>query len=108
MQAQTAFGCKHAAIPQRLCPGHLQIQSAGPYPTLRIDYGAAHDLVVGAGSDAHVPGALGAAYVIMPDFDGPASFVASMAQGRIVGHHYDEPRPWTPRIIPSVDDPIST
>ena len=73
-----------------------------------VDYGAAHGLVVGAGSDAHVPGALGAAYVIMPDFDGPASFVASMAQGRIVGHHYDEPRPWTPRIIPSVDDPIST
>jgi predicted metal-dependent phosphoesterase TrpH len=30
-----------------------------------------HGLLAGAGSDAHVPDALGAAYVEMPDFDGP-------------------------------------
>lgn len=70
-----------------------------------VEYGQANDLLVGAGSDAHVPGAIGAAYLVMPDFhdDDPASFMASMAQGRIVGHHYDKPRPWTPRIVPSVD-----
>jgi predicted metal-dependent phosphoesterase TrpH len=71
-------------------------------------YGLEHGLAVGAGSDAHVPGAIGAAYVVMPDFDGPAEFLAAMRQGRVVGHFYDEPRPWTPRIVPSIDDPISS
>jgi predicted metal-dependent phosphoesterase TrpH len=72
-----------------------------------VDYGERHGLVVGAGSDAHVPGAMGAVYMAMPDFNGPQSFLEAMARGRIVGHHYDKPRPWTPRIVPSVDDPIS-
>lgn len=58
-------------------------------------------LLAGAGSDAHVPDALGAAYVEMPDFDGPASFLAALAHGRIVGHHWDRARPWTPRVVPS-------
>ena len=56
----------------------------------------------GAGSDAHVPGALGAAYVEMPDFDGPLDFVGCLRDAVVVGHHWDEPRPWTPRIVPSV------
>ncbi|MEM9134538.1 MAG: PHP domain-containing protein [Actinomycetota bacterium] len=68
-----------------------------------VDYGHAHGLAVGAGSDAHVPGAFGAAYVEMPDFDGPTEFVESLRQGRLVWHHYDKPRPWTPRIVPSID-----
>ena len=55
----------------------------------------------GAGSDAHDPAALGAAYVEMPDFDGPADFLAKLAEGRVVGHRFDRPRTWTPRIIPS-------
>jgi predicted metal-dependent phosphoesterase TrpH len=38
-----------------------------------------------AGSDAHAPLEVGRAYVEMPDFDGPASFLASLAQGQIVG-----------------------
>ena len=59
-------------------------------------------LARGAGSDAHVPLALGSAYVEMPDFDGPADFLAKLPLGRVVGHHWDEPRPWTPRILPSV------
>jgi hypothetical protein len=63
-----------------------------------------HDLAVGAGSDAHVPAALGAAYVEMPDFEDAASFVRSLAAARIVGHHFDEPRPWSPRIVPSTAD----
>jgi predicted metal-dependent phosphoesterase TrpH len=64
-------------------------------------YAAEHDLAAGAGSDAHVPLALGAAFVEMPDFDGPSDFLAKLRQGRVVGHHWDEPRPWSPRVLPS-------
>jgi predicted metal-dependent phosphoesterase TrpH len=59
-------------------------------------------LAGGAGSDAHVPDALGAAYVEMPDFDGPTDFLAKLPLGRVVGHHWDQHRPWSPRILPSV------
>ncbi len=65
-------------------------------------FAAEHDLAAGAGSDGHVPYALGSAYVEMPDFDGPAEFLASLRIGRIVGHHWDEHRPWKARILPSV------
>jgi predicted metal-dependent phosphoesterase TrpH len=65
------------------------------------DYGRQHGLAVGAGSDAHVAEAVGAAYVEMPDFDGPVEFLAALRQGRVVGHHFDAPRRWRPRIIPS-------
>ena len=37
-----------------------------------------------------MPDAIGAAYVEMPDFDGPAEFLASLSRGRVVGHHWDE------------------
>ena len=59
------------------------------------------DLPAGAGSDAHVPEALGAAYVEMPDFDGPAEFLRSLRQAEVVGHHFDRARAWRPRIVPS-------
>ncbi len=68
------------------------------------EYGREHGLAVGAGSDAHVAEAIGAAYVEMPDFDGPASFLASLRQGRVIGHHFDAPRRWRPRIVPSISD----
>ena len=71
------------------------------------EYGRANDLFIGAGSDAHVPNAFGAAYLEMPDFDDPASFLTAVAESRVVGHHYDKPRPWTPRIVPSVSEPTS-
>ena len=58
-------------------------------------------LPAGAGSDAHVPEALGAAYVEMPDFDGPQSFLDALREGVVVGHHFDRARPWRPRIVPS-------
>ena len=64
-------------------------------------FAADRDLAAGAGSDAHVPDALGAAYVEMPDFDSPADFLDSLRRGRIVGHHWDGPRPWRSRIVPS-------
>ena len=59
------------------------------------------DLAGGAGSDAHVPLALGAAYVEMPDFDGPTDFLAKLRVARVVGHHWDQHRPWSPRVVPS-------
>ena len=59
------------------------------------------DLAGGAGSDAHVPDALGAAYVEMDDFHDAPSFLRSLRRGTVVGHHWDRPRPWTPRIVPS-------
>jgi len=59
-----------------------------------------YDLPGGAGSDAHDPDAIGAAFVEMPDFDGPGSFLAALRVGRIVGHHFDPARAWRPRIIP--------
>jgi predicted metal-dependent phosphoesterase TrpH len=62
---------------------------------------AAHDLAAGAGSDAHVPDAIGAAYVEMPDFDGPRDFLDKLRFGRPVGHHWDEARPWSSRVLPS-------
>ena len=65
-------------------------------------FAAEFDLAAGAGSDAHVPLALGSAYVEMPDFDGPADFLVKLREGRVVGHHWDEHRPWTARVLPSV------
>lgn len=66
-----------------------------------VEFAGRHGLAVGAGSDAHVPDAIGAACVELPDFDGPETFLAGLREGRVVGHHFDEPRPWTPRVVPS-------
>ena len=65
-------------------------------------FAAEFGIVAGAGSDGHVPDALGAAYVEMDDFVTPMEFLASLADGNVIGHHWDEPRPWSPRIVPSV------
>jgi hypothetical protein len=64
------------------------------------EYAHAHGLAAGAGSDAHVPRALGAAYVEMPDFDGPADFLTKLREARTVGHHWDEARSWSARVLP--------
>lgn len=55
----------------------------------------------GAGSDAHVADSLGAAYVEMAPFAGSGQFLAALRAGRAVGHHYDEPRRWRARVVPS-------
>jgi len=65
------------------------------------EFAAEFGIVAGAGSDGHVPDALGAAYVEMVDFESPMEFLASLASADVIGHHWDEPRPWTPRIVPS-------
>jgi predicted metal-dependent phosphoesterase TrpH len=54
---------------------------------------AAYDLPGGAGSDAHDAPGVGAAYLEMPDFDGPAAFLAALAEARITGEY----RPHAPR-----------
>jgi predicted metal-dependent phosphoesterase TrpH len=48
---------------------------------------ARFDLPGGAGSDAHDPEGIGAAYLEMPDFDGPAEFVTSLRQAKITGEY---------------------
>ena len=65
------------------------------------DLAAEHRLPGGAGSDAHEPTAIGAAYVEMPDFTDAASFLRALGEGEVVGHHYDRPREWRARIVPS-------
>ena len=53
----------------------------------------AYALPGGAGSDAHDEPGVGAAYLEMPDFDGPASFLAALADARLTGEY----RPHAPR-----------
>jgi len=47
----------------------------------------------GVGSDAHDPQGIGAAYIEVPDFDGPQDMLAALARGRVIGEH----RPHAPR-----------
>jgi predicted metal-dependent phosphoesterase TrpH len=54
---------------------------------------AAYALPGGAGSDAHDAPGVGAAYLEMPDFDGPAGFLAALAHARVTGEY----RPHAPR-----------
>ena len=55
-----------------------------------------------AGPTPTSPTRSGAAYSEMPAFDGtPAGFLASLRDGTVIGHHYDAPRRWRPRIVPS-------
>ena len=63
-------------------------------------------LAAGAGSDAHVPLAYGAACVEMDDFadDDPGAFLAALHRGVPMGHHWDRARPWKARIVPSTAD----
>lgn len=68
--------------------------------TRAADLAAEFGLPGGAGSDAHGPEAVGAAYLEMADFDGPADFLAALAGARVVGHRFDRPRDFVPRIIP--------
>jgi hypothetical protein len=50
-------------------------------------------LPAAAGSDAHDPPGIGAAYLEMPDFDGPKEFLAALHDARVVGEY----RPHAPR-----------
>jgi PHP-associated len=52
-------------------------------------YAARHALPGAAGSDAHDPHGIGAAFVDMPGFDGPAEFVAALREGHVHGEFRD-------------------
>lgn len=65
------------------------------------EFAAERGLLAGAGSDAHEPSAFGAAFVDMPAFGDRDSFLDALRHARIAGHHYDAPRQWRPRIVPS-------
>jgi predicted metal-dependent phosphoesterase TrpH len=54
---------------------------------LAADLAARYGLPGGAGSDAHDPEGIGAAYLEMPDFDGPADFLAGLPQATITGKY---------------------
>jgi predicted metal-dependent phosphoesterase TrpH len=54
----------------------------------------------GAGSDAHDAPGVGAAYLEMPDFDGPAGFLTALAQARVTGEFRDH-APRYPRRPPA-------
>jgi predicted metal-dependent phosphoesterase TrpH len=51
----------------------------------------------GAGSDAHDPEGVGAAYLDMPDFEGTAAFVASLRQATITGEYRPHAVRYAPR-----------
>ncbi len=53
----------------------------------------AYSLPGAAGSDAHDAPGVGAAYLEMPDFDGPAEFLAALRDARVTGEY----RPHAPR-----------
>jgi predicted metal-dependent phosphoesterase TrpH len=53
----------------------------------------------GVGSDAHDAAGVGAAHLDMPDFDGPASFLAALADARVTGEYRDH-APRYPRRSP--------
>lgn len=48
---------------------------------------ARYGLPGGAGSDAHDPEGIGAAYLEMPDFDGPREFLTKLAVAQITGEY---------------------
>jgi predicted metal-dependent phosphoesterase TrpH len=62
---------------------------------------AAFGLPGAAGSDAHDPAGVGAAYLELPDFDGPAGFLASLAGATIAGEFRD----YAPRFAPRYPGP---
>jgi predicted metal-dependent phosphoesterase TrpH len=46
-----------------------------------------YGIPAGAGSDAHDADGVGAAYLEMPDFDGPASFLAALGDATVTGEY---------------------
>jgi len=77
---------------------NAKIETQGPNERA-LALATAYALPGGAGSDAHDPAGIGAAYLEMPDFDGPASFLAALADARkqeiergvtLVGPHRDD------------------
>jgi predicted metal-dependent phosphoesterase TrpH len=58
---------------------------------------ARYGLAAAAGSDAHDPDGIGAAYLEMPDFDSPADFLAALGQATITGEYRPHAIRYAPR-----------
>jgi len=69
--------------------------------TKAAELARAFSLPGGAGSDAHDAPGVGAAYLDMPGFDGPASFLAGLADALVTGEFRDH-APRYPRRRPRV------
>jgi predicted metal-dependent phosphoesterase TrpH len=54
---------------------------------------------VTAGSDSHVPEALGSSYLVMEKFTTPQDFIQNLKTASIVGTYFDPPRQWKPRLV---------
>lgn len=52
-----------------------------------IEFARQFDIAPGVGSDAHDPEGIGAAYIEVPDFDGPHAMLTALRQGRVVGQY---------------------
>lgn len=61
--------------------------------TMAAETARRYGLPGAAGSDAHDPEGVGAAYLEMPDFDGPKEFLAALPEARVIGEY----RPHAPR-----------
>jgi predicted metal-dependent phosphoesterase TrpH len=91
------------AIADRLCASGLvdavevfNAKAGTPEPNERAaELARRHGLPGTAGSDAHDPQGVGAAYVEMPDFRTPQEFLAGLRQARVVGTL----RPHAPRYL---------
>jgi predicted metal-dependent phosphoesterase TrpH len=76
------------------------------YNLAAVEFAEHFDLPPGVGSDAHDPHGVGAAYIEVPDFDGPTEMLAALRRGRVVGEY----RPHAPRyptrqsVAPAVRD----
>jgi predicted metal-dependent phosphoesterase TrpH len=57
------------------------------YNRRAAELAARYDLPGGAGSDAHDPEGIGAAYLDMPDFDGPREFLAALRKATVHGEY---------------------
>jgi predicted metal-dependent phosphoesterase TrpH len=93
-----------AALPPQCAAGLIDVvevfnaKICDPAPNQRAAALAARfGLPGGAGSDAHDPPGIGAAYLEMPGFDGPASFLTALHQATVVGEYRD----YAPRYSPS-------
>jgi predicted metal-dependent phosphoesterase TrpH len=63
------------------------------------DLATAFALPGGAGSDAHDAPGVGAAYLEMPDFDGPAAFLAALGDAQLTGEFRDHAVRYPPRLV---------
>jgi predicted metal-dependent phosphoesterase TrpH len=93
-------GLRRAALEGLVAAGELDMievfnaKIADPAHNLAaVEFAKQLDIAPGVGSDAHDPEGIGAAYIEVPDFDGPNEMLRALRQGRVVGQY----QPHAPR-----------